>query len=776
MRRFAAAFAAASLLFFARAAQADTSGLVRGTVTLGGRPAAGASVTLSGEGTTSQALTDAKGRFTFSRVLFGRYTLLFHREGSADASRSIDVESDAVVSVAVELSELKQIAQTQSTFTAHGVSASPVSVNSLDRAQIAALPQNQSLDRLIETLPGIVRFSYNEPVAHGFHGLTYELDGVPLPQGTTSNFSEIIDPRTIDSLEVFTGAFPAEYGGSRQGAVVNIISHRSTDLSAPEEGSVTAGLGTYGSAESSVADSFRLGNTRVFLDANLERTNRGIDSPTFDPVHDASNQSNQFLRTITNLGPRDTLAFDASNNFATFQIPLNDTFNPNDPQIVPAGTDDVQREYDSFFNLVYTHNAADGNSYTQVAPWYHYDRVVYDGDFPNDLLGYTINVPPPNTPGSGLRQDRHSEFEGLRLTHFHVFGDNAVKLGADGSIENFEGNEAIAYFAQNPDGSYATAPSFFSDDSAQRGTQFGAYIEDKWTPTRYLSLQGGLRYDHSTGYVSGAQLSPRFEIDGQVDPQDILHFYYGSLYAAPFLEDTRRAAVVLSGGTPGTLPLYDLQPEHDQYYEFGLAHQLTPGARGTLNFWKRDVRDVLDTTQLANTPIFAVFNNTIGIAKGVEGRVDSRWQNGDSLFFSTQLSSSLAGGISGSTFLFPPSSGVDPSDVTLSPEDHDQTFSATAGYTKRLGRDRSLYASLSPQYGTGYPVQFQNGSGRLPPHLTFDASFGRDPQRGPKRSLGFSADFENFTNTVYLLKVSNGFNTTQWGPGFKASFRLTEPF
>jgi hypothetical protein len=114
--------------------------------------------------------------------------------------------------------------------------------------------------------------------------------------------------------------------------------------------------------------------------------------------------------------------------------------------------------------------------------------------------------------------------------------------------------------------------------------------------------------------------------------------------------------------------------------------------------------------------------------------------------------------------------------VTLSPEDHDQTFSATLGYTKRLGAERSYFATLSPQYATGYPVEFENGTGRLPPHLTFDASFGRDPKRGPNRALGFAADFENFTNAVYLLKVSNGFNTTQWGPGFKASFRVSAPF
>ena len=152
------------------------------------------------------------------------------------------------MTLAIEL-QLKEIGRAQTAFV-RGPSSTPVSVNSIRRDQIASLPDNQSLNRVIQTVPGIVRFSYNEPVAHGFHGLTYELDGVPLPQGTTSNFSEVIDPRSIDSLEVFTGAFPAEFGGSRQGAVVNILSHRANDLTAPEEGSLTAGVGTYGSAQS----------------------------------------------------------------------------------------------------------------------------------------------------------------------------------------------------------------------------------------------------------------------------------------------------------------------------------------------------------------------------------------------------------------------------------------------------------------------------------------------------------------------------------------------
>jgi outer membrane receptor protein involved in Fe transport len=777
VRVFCAALACALLTALSTApAFADATGLVRGVVRLDGNPTYDVTLTLAGEGTTRTVKTEAQGNFSFTRVPFGRYTLTAHRDGVSDVVRQVDVQSNSVATLLIDLQTIKEIGRAQAGLV-RGVASAPVGVNTLGHEQIATMPDSQSLSNLITTMPGIVQFSYNEPVAHGFHGLTYELDGVPLPQGTASNFSEIIDPRTIDSLEVITGAFPAEYGGFRQGAVVNIISHRATDLSAPEQGYLTVGGGNYAGAQASLGEQATLGNTRFFFNANTERTDRGLDSPTFIPQHDNASQANEFLRTITNVGKNDVLAFDASNNYATFQIPINTQPTPTSPVAVPPGTDDVQLEYDNFFNLSYTHNAKDGNSYTQIAPWYHYDRIVYAGDLANDVQGNFYDFtqdPPAPTPLGGLRQDRSSTFTGLRLVHFHVFGDNALKAGIDQIVENYAGTEQIAYYDEN-----GALQNFF-DNSAQRGTLFDAFIQDKWTPTPYLSLFAGLRYDHSTGYVSGSQLSPRIEFNANVDPLTIVHAYYGRLYAAPFLEDTRRAAVITGGGNPDELPIYDLQPEHDSYYEFGLAHQFAPGARAYFNLWKRDVTNVLDTTQLASTPIFAVYNNSIGISKGVEGRVDARWSSGDTMFFSVSLSSSQAGGISGGTFLFCPTPSTSCSqsiaDVTLNPEDHDQTFATILNYTKRFGADRSFFASLQPDYGTGYPVQFQNGTARLTPHLTIDASIGRDPQYGSHRRLGFTADLTNVANYAYVVKINNGFNTTQWAPGFHGSLRVTIPF
>ncbi len=764
----------AALVMTPSIALADTTGSVDGTVDIGTKPVAGVRVSLKGDAGTQVVRSDAAGHFQFPRVTFGSYILTCAEAGLSAAS-AVVVASDAALHVNVALRAPTEIGSVTAS-TTRGPAASPVSVNTLDQHTIADLPDNQSLKKLIATVPGIVRFAYDEPVAHGFHGLNYEIDGVPVPQGTAANFSEVIDPRSIDSLEVFTGAIPAEYGGERQGAVVNIVTTRPNLADHTPSGALTVGLGTYGDAQTSLSAMLPVGEkTQVSFHGDLERTNRGLDSPTFVPIHDHANQSNVLLRSFTQATPNLTLEATYLDNTAKYQIPINlDPNDSNDPVSSAPNTNDVQVEHDQLLSVALTKTARNGRAYTRLVPWLRTDQVQYLGDVANDLAGQVNNGDGTFSPLNSLVQNRTSTFDGLRLEHYQAIGQHAVKTGLDVALENFVGTGSIGYFdASN------TLQSF-DDNASQRGSTFGAYLQDKWTPTRFVTFFGGLRYDRSSGYTAGAQLSPRIEVNGKVGAKDIVHASYGRQYAAPYLEDTRRAAVVLTGSAV-TTPVYDLQPERDSQVEFGLAHAMSDHERWYVNVWKRDVNNVLDTTSLAQTPIQAVFNNTIGVAKGIEARIESRTRRGDSASLSATISQSLAGGVDGGTFLFCPppitaACAAGNNDVTLQPEDHDRTIELTGDYTKRLGADRSYFASLEPEYGTGYPVQFENGSGRLPPHLTFDLALGRDPGKGARGHLGYNLTLTNLTNRVYLIKVNNGFNTTQYGAGFRADLRITKPF
>lgn len=494
-----------------------------------------------------------------------------------------------------------------------------------------------------------------------------------------------------------------------------------------------------------------------------------MDTPTYDAIHDRSSQSDQFLRFITPVTSRGSLAFDFSNQLAQFQIPINtDPANPIDPQVAPPGTDDVQREYDRYANLNFTMSSKDGNGVFSLIPWVKVSRIAYDGDLPNDVLTQFGTPDPVTGPNYivGLRQDRLANYAGVRISQLRSTGNHTIKVGADLTREFFHATQT---FAQNGQPNVDTA-------TQQTGSQVGAYVEDKWQPSRKLSVSSGLRYDRSTGYTSGYQLSPRVGVNIAPDAKNIVHFYYGRFYAAPQLEDVRQACVVLQGCP--TVPVYDLKPERDAYFEMGVAHTFSPSIDGYVNFFERNAVNVLDTTQLLNTPLFAVFNNAIGRDEGVELRIQGRRPNADSWFVSATASHAEAAGVSGSTFLFPPSANP-PGPVTagqLQPEDHDQAVEANGAYTHRWGAAKSWFATLQGEYGTGYPVAFQAGVDRLPAHLTFDLGLGKEPGSDGSHALGFHLDVNNLLNHQYVIKIANGFNTTQIASGRNVLLRLSTPF
>jgi hypothetical protein len=228
---------------------------------------------------------------------------------------------------------------------------------------------------------------------------------------------------------------------------------------------------------------------------------------------------------------------------------------------------------------------------------------------------------------------------------------------------------------------------------------------------------------------------------------------------------------LIGGGGGGSLPVYDLKPEHDTDFETGLLHTFSSNVTGTTTFWFRNVWNVLDTTQLGGTPIFTVFNSAYGRADGVEVRVNGvTGDRGDNWFLSYGLSESYANGISGGTFLFNPQTLQGANGWAL--EDHDQTNTLNSAYTwdYRPGQ----YFTFQTLWGSGFPAQFENGVGRLPGHVTIGASLGKKPATSGS-GLGWEISGTNLLNKEYLLKLNNGFNTTQYAPGRQVIVKLIWP-
>jgi outer membrane receptor for ferrienterochelin and colicins len=127
--------------------------------------------------------------------------------GSADSDATAgteDVVLPTVVVTAQLLNEKRAGIETQT----------GASTYTIDDAAIAATPgaDNTLLNQVVLQAPDVVQDSFGQFHVRGDHNdLQYRLNGIILPEGI-SVFGQSLSPRLISSLQLITGALPAEYG------------------------------------------------------------------------------------------------------------------------------------------------------------------------------------------------------------------------------------------------------------------------------------------------------------------------------------------------------------------------------------------------------------------------------------------------------------------------------------------------------------------------------------------------------------------------------------
>ena len=196
-------------------------GLVRDTL---GRPIKLANVTLqsaSGE-VVAHASSDAQGRFNFSGIAPGTYAVLSDKTGF-EAGSSIVTLSAGIANTTITLaaSQAQEIVINATRLEKARNSLSPKtggSVYQFSAKDISNLPQGDStsFNQVLLQAPGVVNDSYGQLHVRGDHANTqYRINGVILPEGI-SGFGQILDTRFAQSIDLLTGALPAEYGERRQ--------------------------------------------------------------------------------------------------------------------------------------------------------------------------------------------------------------------------------------------------------------------------------------------------------------------------------------------------------------------------------------------------------------------------------------------------------------------------------------------------------------------------------------------------------------------------------
>ncbi len=271
------------------------------------------------------AETDAQGNFEFDNIPFNPYHLSAAASGFALSTQDVDVRSSVPLEVKVSL-KIGALSSTVEVVAQAGdlIEVDPVTHTDVDRALFDKLPlesQSSSLSSLVTLAsPGISADSNG--LFHGFgdHASnSFSVDGQPITDQQSKVFSNQVPLDAIQSIEVIAGAPPAEFGDKT--SVVIVATTRSGMGVTEPHGDATVSFGSFGTSNEAFDLSYGGKGWGNFISLSGMDTQRFLDPPEFQAVHDRGNEENLFDRVDFRLSSKDTINLNLGYTRSWFQTP-----------------------------------------------------------------------------------------------------------------------------------------------------------------------------------------------------------------------------------------------------------------------------------------------------------------------------------------------------------------------------------------------------------------------------------------------------------------------
>ena len=278
-------------------AQVGNSGSIEGLVKdPSGSAVGGAAVEISNpvSGFHRELTSDSDGTFRITNVPFNPYHVVVTAPGFAVHTQDLDVRSSVptTVQIALKIGE----ASTSVTVEAGGsdlLENESTFHTDVDRRLFERLPlesASSSVTSLITlTSPGVAADSNGNMHGLGDHAQnSFSIDGQPVTDQTSKVFSNQIPVDSIQSLEVISGAPPAEFG-DKTSLVIKVTTKSGLGVTRPT-GSVTTSYGSFGTADAGFDLAYGNQKWGNFIAANGLKSGRFLDPPEFTAIHDKGNQ------------------------------------------------------------------------------------------------------------------------------------------------------------------------------------------------------------------------------------------------------------------------------------------------------------------------------------------------------------------------------------------------------------------------------------------------------------------------------------------------------
>jgi Carboxypeptidase regulatory-like domain/TonB-dependent Receptor Plug Domain len=384
--------------------------------------------------------TDGSGKFSFTNVPFNPYHLSVTAGGFAPYAKDVEPRSAVPINLSITLEVAGS--STQVTVVSGGdlIENSPTFHTDVDKRLFDRLPLESSTSEVssLVTLstPGITADSNGL-----FHGLgdhadnSFVVDNQPITDQQSKVFSNQIPLDSIESLEVVTGAPPAEYG-DKTSVVINATTRSGQGVTTPH-GSFTTSYGSFGTSNAAFDLAYGGKNWGNFFLASGLNSGRFLDPPEFAVMHAKGNQENLFDRVDYQLSVVDSLHLNLGYTRSWFQ-----TTNSYDAQNATAwnGVTVNNGGLDPNGNVVGSADQRSQIKTINVAPsWIRLlssaSVLTVGGFVRRDHYNYYPSTNPfadlsPRLQAETAGQDRTLTNAGVRTTISYVKGVHNVKAGA----------------------------------------------------------------------------------------------------------------------------------------------------------------------------------------------------------------------------------------------------------------------------------------------------------------------------------------------------------